>query len=121
MIVTRVAENCLWCYSKSEWEKTSNLMLANISTFTEQGRAIMRRFISPAVEVEIDKAGRLLIPQTLREVSNISKEIVICSMATYFEIWSKEEFDKYEGESASEPNLNVQKALEENLSFIKMR
>lgn len=55
----------------------------------------MRFFFSGACEVQVDKQGRGLIPQNLKEYASIEKEIVSIGTLTRVEIWSKEKWQEY--------------------------
>lgn len=93
-IVTKGLDNCLFAYSKEEWktfeEKLKNLPLTNMSA-----RNFIRFFFSGATECEIDKQGRINIPQNLREYASLSKDVYIIGVSTRVEIWDKEKWDNY--------------------------
>lgn len=88
-IVTKGLDGCLFAYSKTEWsnfeEKLKTLPLTN-----KNARDFVRFFLSGAVECEIDKQGRFLIPNNLRQSANLGKEAVIIGVGTRLEIWNKQ-------------------------------
>ena len=93
-IVTKGLDGCLFAYSLSEWtnfeEKLKTLPLTN-----KNARDFVRFFLSGAVECEIDKQGRFLIPNNLRTYATLEKEIIIIGVGTRIEIWNREEWKKY--------------------------
>ena len=93
-IVTKGLDNCLFAYSKEEWktfeEKLKNLPLTNMNA-----RNFIRFFFSGATECEIDKQGRINIPQNLREYASLSKDVYIIGVSTRVEIWDQEKWDNY--------------------------
>lgn len=93
-IMTKGLDNCLFVYPKEEWnileEKLRKLPLTN-----KDARAFVRFFFSGATECILDKQGRVLIPNNLREHAKLVKDAVIIGVASRIEIWSKEEWDKY--------------------------
>ena len=93
-IVTKGLDNCLFAYSKEEWktfeEKLKDLPLTNMNA-----RNFIRFFFSGATECEIDKQGRINIPQNLREYASLSKDVYIIGVSTRVEIWDKEKWDNY--------------------------
>ncbi len=95
LVLTQSFDNCLWLYTKEEWQKLSSKIMETASPFNKQNRLVLRHFIGPAQEVELDKAGRLSIPQSLREYANLSKECVIIGINKYMELWDAETYDRY--------------------------
>jgi MraZ protein len=75
-------------------------------------RAFIRHFYANAVECEIDKQGRMIIPQELREYASIEKELVTIGILDKIEIWSKEEWGKAENKTQLEPTDFAQKMAE---------
>jgi len=93
-VLTKGLDGCLFAYSKEEWanfeEKIKSLPLTN-----KDARAFVRFFFAGAVECEIDKQGRTLIPPMLREHAGLNKELVIIGVSNRVEIWSQDKWDSY--------------------------
>lgn len=93
-VITKGLDGCLYAYPIEEWkmleEKLKKLPLTN-----KNARAFVRFFFSGATEIEMDKQGRGLIPQNLKEYAGIEKEIVSIGVLTRVEIWSKEKWQQY--------------------------
>ncbi|WP_160688891.1 division/cell wall cluster transcriptional repressor MraZ [Clostridium sp. C2-6-12] len=93
-VITKGLDGCLYAYPLDEWkileEKLKTLPLTN-----KDARAFVRFFFSGACEVELDKQGRGLIPQNLKEYAGIEKDIVSIGVLTRVEIWSKEKWNNY--------------------------
>jgi len=93
-IVTKGLDKCLFAYSKHEWsiieEKLKNLPLSQ-----KDARAFVRFFFAGATECEVDKQGRILIPNNLREYAGLEKDAVLIGVSTRVEIWSKNEWEAY--------------------------
>ena len=115
LIVTKSIERCLWLFTPEEWENVSSKMMENASPFSEKHRIIMRRFIAPAQEIEIDKSGRLSIPQSLREYASLSKECVIQGVQKYIELWDAASYEAYLAET-EDKLLEASEELK-NISF----
>jgi MraZ protein len=61
----------------------------NEKSITDSNARLLRRLIySNGEQVEVDKSGRILIPQFLREVAGLDSEAVLVGVGDYFEIWS---------------------------------
>lgn len=87
-----VFQPCLELYPMAEWEKLMQKM-NKLNRFKKKNNDFIRRFTAGVKMVEVDTAGRLLIPKDLIAFSGISKEIVLSSAINIVEIWDK---DKYE-------------------------
>ena len=110
LIVTQaIVDRCLWLFTPEEWEKISSKLMDNASPFSAKNRLIMRSFISPAQEIEFDKAGRLSIPQSLREYASLSKDCIVLGVNKYLELWDSSSYNAY----LSENEANLLEASEE--------
>jgi MraZ protein len=101
IILTRGVEKCLWLFPPEEWKVFSEKLIGSTSLLQETSRLIQRRMIAPAQETEFDRAGRIMIPQTLREYATLSKECIVLGLKKYIEIWSEEAYLAYLQENES--------------------
>jgi MraZ protein len=92
-VVTKGLDGCLFAYGLSEWqvleEKLRALPLTN-----KDARAFARFMLAGAASVEIDKQGRILLPQVLRNFAKIEKEVVLIGVASRFEIWNRTKWEE---------------------------
>lgn len=93
-VITKGLDGCLYVYPINEWIKLEE-KLKTLPLTDKNARAFVRFFFSGACEIEMDKQGRALIPQNLKEYANIEKEIVSIGVLTRIEIWSKESWIEY--------------------------
>jgi MraZ protein len=89
IILTRGVEQCLWLFTHEEWKKICQSLIGSTSLFQEKARLMQRRIIAPAQETEIDRSGRIVIPNTLREFAGLKKDCIILGIQTYLEIWDE--------------------------------
>ena len=91
-VVTKGLDGCLFVYDNTEWtafeEKLKSLPITN-----KDARKFTRFFLAGAAEVEVDKQGRILVPNVLREFAELNKDVVLIGVASKIEIWSKERFE----------------------------
>jgi MraZ protein len=80
---------CLLLYPLSEWE-IIEAKLQNLSSFNPAIRRIQRLLIGHATELEIDSAGRILLPPLLREYANLDKKAILLGQGKKFELWDEE-------------------------------
>jgi MraZ protein len=104
-IISRGFEKCLTLYPLKSWE----LIIAKISQlndFDPKVRQFRRQFLGGASEVELDNAGRMLLPPSLKEFAGLSKDIVLAAALDRFEIWDaikyKELFEDFSSDAFSD-------------------
>lgn len=90
MVLTYSAfdSGALWLYPHKDWQRVRNEVMA-LSTFNPSHRGLQRRLVGSATPVEPDGSGRILLPQTLRQVAGLEKRIVFLGMGSRFEIWNE--------------------------------
>ena len=88
-IITTGLDGCLFGFSMTEWQKFED-KLKSLPITNKNARNFVRFFLSGAIECELDKQGRFLIPGNLREAAKLEKEAVIIGVGTRLEIWNKE-------------------------------
>jgi MraZ protein len=93
-VITRGLDNCLFAYPLSQW-KTIEEKVKELPTSQAETRAFVRMFFSGAVEAELDKQGRIVIPQQLREHARIDRDVFVIGVSTKVEIWAKEVWSNY--------------------------
>lgn len=87
-------DGCLYLYEDKEFENFLN-DIRKLPT-TKEGRTMKRYFLSNAVELEIDKQGRINIPSYLKDYANILKDVVFIGIGDKVEVWAKEQMDDLE-------------------------
>lgn len=95
LVLTQGVDHCLWLFPPEQWHVLSTKLMESTSLFQARARLVQRRILAPAQEVEIDKLGRISVPQSLREWAGLSKECVILGISKYVEIWDAAEYRKY--------------------------
>ncbi|MEW6621023.1 MAG: division/cell wall cluster transcriptional repressor MraZ [bacterium] len=89
IIITSGVGNCLSAYPPDEWFKTLE-KIKEIPTGKKEVRNFIRKFCADAMECSIDEQGRLNIPPKLRQLANLTKEIIIIGLIEKMEIWDKD-------------------------------
>ena len=92
-IVTKGLEGCLFLYPKSVWEEMAQ-RIASLPISSASARSFSRMMLSGAMEVEIDKLGRALLPGYLREYAGIDGETIIAGLYNRVEIWDKKTWEQ---------------------------
>ncbi|HNR04507.1 MAG TPA: division/cell wall cluster transcriptional repressor MraZ [Bacillota bacterium] len=97
-VMTKGLDNCLFIYSSRDWSIVED-KLKSLPMTNKDARAFVRFFFAGACECDLDKQGRMVIPNYLKEHANIDKELVIIGVSTRIEIWSKEEWNKFNNDA----------------------
>ena len=101
IVITRGIDRWLWIFPPEEWALLSEKVMQSASLFQANSRLVLRRLIAPAQEIDIDKAGRVSIPQSLREYAQLEKDCVLLGINRYLELWDAAEYRAYlEGSEA---------------------
>ena len=94
VIITRGFENCLVVYTKDRWKKVME-ELGNLSTGRAEARKFTRAILGGAVEVSLDKLGRILVPDYLKKYASLKKNVTICGLSNKLEIWDEAKWETY--------------------------
>ncbi|MBX4191836.1 MAG: division/cell wall cluster transcriptional repressor MraZ [Candidatus Doudnabacteria bacterium] len=93
-VVTRGLDQSLFLYTRSEWETIAG-KLAALPLSKANSRAFARLMLAGAYDVELDKQGRIMIPEYLRKFGNLTKKIVIAGLYNRIEIWDETAWNAY--------------------------
>lgn len=103
-IISRGFEKCLTLYPMKSWEPIMN-KINQLNDFDPKVREFRRQFLGGATEIELDAAGRLLLPPTLKEFAGLSKDIILVAALDKIEIWDagkyKQLFEDFSPEAFS--------------------
>lgn len=109
LVVTTGLDPCLVAYPMREWEAFEE-RLAALPRFDPSVAMIRRIYVSGAVEVEMDKLGRVLIPANLRGYAGLERDALWAGMGKHLELWAKERFDALRASVLEDPNERAQMA-----------
>ena len=92
-ILTIGLYGCLSIYPMDAWEAFETKLRA-LPLTNKNARTFTRFFVAGATNCELDRQGRILVPQTLREFAGLEKEVVLTGNLDRIEIWSKEKWSE---------------------------
>ncbi|HUL84142.1 MAG TPA: division/cell wall cluster transcriptional repressor MraZ [Actinomycetota bacterium] len=87
-------DGCLFAFPRGEWERRSDEVAAFPLSDTA-GRAYARLFFGSSDEAKLDGQGRITIPQRLREIVGIRKDVVVLGVRDRMEIWDRDGYERY--------------------------
>ncbi len=109
-VVTRGLDNCLFLFTKKEWEKLA-VKLAALPIAQANSRAFARLMLAGAMDVELDGQGRVIVPDYLRSYANLGKprgaprtgqaesgfagKVVLAGLYNRLELWSEANWSLY--------------------------
>lgn len=100
-VVTRGLDNCLFLYTKKEWEKLAE-KLASLPFAQANTRAFARLMLAGAMDATVDKQGRIMLPEYLRAFAGLKKGTVVAGLYNRLELWDQEEWEKYKKKTEKE-------------------
>ncbi|MCB9427036.1 MAG: division/cell wall cluster transcriptional repressor MraZ [Flavobacteriales bacterium] len=87
-----VFQQCLELYPKNEWDVEMQ-KVNKLNRYVKKNNDFIRLFMAGVRMVDVDDAGRLLIPKDLAKIAGISKDLVLSSAVNYIEIWDKDLYE----------------------------
>ena len=101
VVVTRGLDECLNVFARDEWDRVVSRQLDALDPFSREAREMERYYYSGAVEVEVDRQGRVMIPAPLSTYAKLGREVVVAGVRNRLEVWDREAWrkqrDEFEG------------------------
>ncbi len=99
------ASKCLLLYPLIEWEQIQE-KLDKLPSFQPQARRLQRLLVGHATDLEVDKAGRILLPAPLREFARLDRKVTLLGQGKKLEIWSQDEWESQRDDYLSQESLD---------------
>jgi len=112
LVMTRGLDGCLWLYSKKEFEKLAE-NISKLPITQANSRNFSRLMLSGAMDLEMDKIGRVVMPSYLKEFAGIKNQIVLSGVYNRIEIWPEDSWKAFKSDME-----NNSTEIAENLSEI---
>lgn len=94
VVITRGLDSCLFMYPLKDWQKIAE-KLATLPVGQADTRGMSRFILSGACEVEVDGAGRILLPEYLKEFADLKSRVVLAGVSDRIEIWNEKTWEEY--------------------------
>ncbi len=108
VVITKGLDSCLFVYSLKEWKKFSE-KLSELSMGQGDTRAFSRYFLGGAVEVDIDSAGRILIPDFLKDLAHLQTKVMVVGIGNRVELWDEGRWNTYQSELEKKADIVAEK------------
>lgn len=108
LIITRGLDNCLFVYTLGAWQTITD-KIAALPLGAADTRSFNRFFLSGAVEVEVDKTGRILVPDYLKDFAKLQSKVVLAGLHDRIEIWDEDKWNEYKKKIEEEADSLAEK------------
>lgn len=98
VIVSKGFDGCLEVRCKNDFELWTNQILS-YSQNKKDARILARQILANSIELEIDSANRILIPEVLKQLAHLKKNVTIIGLGNKLEIWDEKMYDKFTTET----------------------
>mgnify|MGYP002347327766 FL=1 len=95
IIITRGLDRCLSVYSMAEFKNFSEDLTQQTRFNQSNSRAYDRFIASGAIETDVDSAGRILIPDFLKQYGNLGNKIIVAGVRNRLELWNEDMWNSY--------------------------
>lgn len=109
-VVTKGLDGCLFVYTKPEWEKLAE-RLTTLPLTAANARAFARHMLAGAMDVELDKQGRINLPGYLRQFATINSSVVVAGLFNRLEIWNETTWREYQQKTEAQTNEIAEQLL----------
>jgi MraZ protein len=100
-VLTRGLDNCLYLYPLEEWKKLAE-KLARLPITRSDSRAFVRLMLAGAMDVSLDRLGRILVPDYLKDYASLGKKAVIAGLYNRIEIWDENKWESYKKQTTKQ-------------------
>ena len=100
-VITTGLDNCLVIYPLKEWQKLTK-KLESLPPGQVDARGFARIMLSGAVDVELDKLGRILVPDYLKNYAFLKKNVAVLGLSNRIEIWDAKRWKEYKEKTEKE-------------------
>jgi MraZ protein len=94
VVITRGLDSCLFMFSLKAWEKIA-AKVSDLPVGQADTRGMSRFLLAGAVESEVDGAGRILIPEYLKDFADLKSRVVLAGVSDRVEIWNEKTWEEY--------------------------
>ncbi len=102
-VVTRGLDNCLFLYPREEWDVMAK-KLATLPITQADARAFTRLMLAGAMDVDIDKQGRVVLPGYLRQYAGLNNNAILAGLYNRIEIWNEAAWRHYQENAEQQSN-----------------
>jgi MraZ protein len=111
MVLTADPSRCLLLYPRAAWEPIQERLMS-FSSFDERIRSLQRLIVGHADDVNVDSAGRILVPGALRQYARLDKHVMFVGQGNKFELWDEAAWAQQTAQAITFPANGLPSALD---------
>ncbi|MCD5390189.1 MAG: division/cell wall cluster transcriptional repressor MraZ [Candidatus Pacebacteria bacterium] len=115
VVITRGFDSALFVYSLKEWKNFVEKNMDDLSIGKSDTRAMSRFILGGAVETNIDSAGRILIPDFLKDFAGLGQKVMVIGLANRVELWDEGKWVNYQSELSKNADVLAEKLGENGM------
>ena len=108
VVITRGLDKCLFIYPVKQWGRISE-KIAELSIGQADSRGFNRVLLSGAVETDVDSAGRVLVPDFLKDFAGLLEKVVVTGVHSRVEVWDEKAWNEYKGRIEKQADVLAEK------------
>lgn len=108
VVITRGLDKCLFIYPVKQWERISE-KIAELSIGQADSRGFNRFLLSGAVETDVDSAGRILVPDFLKDFAGLLEKVVVTGVHSRVEVWDEKAWNEYKDRIEKQADVLAEK------------
>lgn len=111
MVLTADPSRCLLLYPRAAWEPIQERLMS-FSSFDERIRSLQRLIVGHADDVDVDSAGRILVPPALRQFARLDRHVMFVGQGNKFELWDEAAWAQQTAQAITFPANGLPGALD---------
>ncbi|MDH5287316.1 MAG: division/cell wall cluster transcriptional repressor MraZ [Betaproteobacteria bacterium] len=111
VVLTADPSRCLLLYPRAAWEPIQQRLMS-LSSFDERIRSLQRLIVGHADDVDVDSAGRILVPGALRQYARLDKHVMFVGQGNKFELWDEAAWTQQTAQAITFPADGLPPALD---------
>lgn len=89
LVLTRGMDGCVSVYTRAAWDQLVSVRLVDLDPFTHEARQMNRFIYAGASDAELDRQGRVVLPQALIDHAQLEREVIVAGLRDHLEIWDR--------------------------------
>jgi MraZ protein len=94
VVLTRGLDQCLFMFPEKTWGRIAQKLI-DLPIGQADTRGLSRFLLAGAVDTEVDGAGRILVPDYLKEFADLRSRVVLAGVSDRIEVWNEKTWEEY--------------------------